>query len=313
MWMGHRLILPAIIIGLLAIGSQNILAQQTASINGTVVDPTDAAIPGAELVLTNVETGIKRRTSSSAQGYFNFTTLEGGRYSLLVSAKGFKMLDMGGLTLDVGQQMTVRPVIQLGTTTQRVEVTGTPPPVTTSSASLEQTVYTKQIMNLPLNGRNPVQLLALVPGVIQQQASGGQFGMTQLSFSGPGARNVDFNFSLDGGTNISMFYNLADSYPNPDALQEFTVSTRGVSATLGRGSATVLSQTKSGTNQFHGSAFEFVRNNVFDSRSFFSPTTSIYKRNQFGATVGGPVVKNKAFFFVAYQGTRAVGTPGTTQ
>jgi hypothetical protein len=301
----------AIVVGF-ALGGQSTYAQEIGSINGTVVDPADAAVSGAQLVLTAVETGITRRALSSAQGYFNFTTLQGGRYNLRVSAAGFETLDMGGLTLNVGQQMTVRPVLQLGTTTQTLNVTAVAPPITTSSAAIEQTVYTKQIMDLPLNGRNPVQLLTIVPGVFSY-GTGGQFGMQQLQFVGLGTRTDNFNFALDGGTNNSMFYNLADSYPSPDALEEFTVSTRGVSATLGRGSATVQAQTKSGTNQLHGSAFEFVRNNVFDSRSFFAPAISIFKRNQYGSTLGGPIVKNKAFFFLSYEGTKVRGTPGSTQ
>lgn len=134
--MGHRLILLAVIIGLMAIGSQSVLAQQTASINGTVVDPSNAAIPGAELVLTNIGTGITRQTLSSAQGYFNFPGLSAAHYSLSVTAKGFETLNMSGLILNVEQQMTVQPVLQIGAARQVVSVTGAPPPVTTSSAAL---------------------------------------------------------------------------------------------------------------------------------------------------------------------------------
>ena len=283
----HRALIGFSVVALIALGlmgSGNLLAQQVASINGTVVDPTNAAVPGAQLVLTNVGTGTTRQAISSAQGYFNFTDLSAARYSLRVTAKGFETLTMSDLNLNVGQQMTVQPVLKLGTTTQTVAVSGTPPPITTSSASIDQTVQSSQLVNLPLNGRNPVQLLALTPGVIAQ-GSGGQFGMTQLQFSAPGTRTNDFNYSLDGGTNNDTFYDLSDTYPNPDALQEFTVETRGVSATQGRGSTEVWAQTKSGSNQFHGSAFEFVRNYDMDSRSFFSPTTSIFKRNQFGGTI----------------------------
>jgi hypothetical protein len=308
--MGPSLILLAIIFGFLAIGSQNLLAQQQASINGTVADPSGAGVPGAELVLTNVGSGITRQALSSAQGYFNFTDLSAAQYSLRITAKGFETLRMSGLTLDVGQQMTVQPVLQLGTTTQTVAVTALAPVVTTSSAAIEETIQSSQLVNLPLNGRNPVQLLALTPGMITQTTTQGQFGMIQLSFSAPGVRPQDINFSLDGGTNNNAYYNDADSYPNPDALQEFTVNTRGVSATLGRGSAEVAAQTKSGGNQVHGSAFEFVRNSDMDSRSFFGSTVSMFKRNQFGGTFGGPIIKNKAFFFFSYEGTRQNGGPG---
>ncbi len=301
-----------LIMGLMLIGLRSARGQQTGAINGTVVDPTSAAIPGAEVVLTNVGTGATRHMVSSPQGYFNFTDLPAAHYSLQVTARGFETLKMSDLPLNVGQQMTVQPVLQLGRTTQTVSVTSAPPPVATSTAAIEQTVQSSQLVNLPLNGRNPVQLLGLTPGVIAQ-GSGGQFGMTQLQFSAPGTRTNDFNYSLDGGTNNDTFYDLADSFPNPDALQEFTVDTRGISATLGRGSTEVEAQTKSGTNQIHGSAFEFVRNYDMDSRSFFSATVPVFKRNQFGATVGGPIKKNKLFFFAAYQGTRQIGNPSVTE
>jgi hypothetical protein len=301
-----------LIIALLAIGSQRAWAQQTASINGTVVDPSGAGIPGAELVLTNEGTGVTRQTVTSVQGYFNFTDLSAAQYSIRVSAKGFEVFTQSGIILDVGQQITVQPALRIGAATQVVSVTGTPPPVTTSSASIEQTVQSDQLENLPLNGRNPVQLLALTPGVIYNGA-GGQFGLQPLTFNGPGGRSSDMNFSLDGGTNNAAYFSQGDTYPNPDALQEFTVSTRDISATLGHGSTGIAAQTKSGTNQVHGSAYEFVRNSDMDSRSFFSPTVNVYKRNQFGGTVGGPIVKNKLFFFASYQRTVGIGTPTSTQ
>lgn len=284
-------------------------AQEGASINGTVVDATGAAIARAQLSLTNVATHETRQTISSGAGFFNFTGLPPATYSLSISAQSFRRLVMSKLTLSVSQQMTVHPILTVGAAQQTVTVSGAPPTITTSSAAISQTVESRQIMNLPLNGRNALQLMALVPGVVQL-GNGGQYGMTQMQFSTPGTRSTDVNFTLDGGTNNNDFYNIASSYPNPDALQEFTVTTRSVSASLGRGSTAVQAATKSGTNQFHGTAFEFVRNTQFDARSFFASTRSVFKRNQFGGTIGGPIIRNKLFFFFGYQETLTRGAPG---
>jgi len=163
-------------------------------------------------------------------------------------------------------------------------VSGSPAPVTTSSSSLAQIVDSQRIERLPLNGRNALQLVALVPGVVQV-ARIGQFGMTQLAFEVSGGRNIDMNFSLDGDFNMNTFCNSAADYPNPDALQEFSVSTRTVSAVFGRGTAAVSASTRSGANEFHGTAFEFVRNKHLDARPYFAPARTEFKRNQYGGTL----------------------------
>lgn len=287
-------------------------AQEGASINGTVLDSSGAAVAGARLVLTNVATHETRQTASSSAGFFNFTGLSPATYTLSISAHSFRSLVMRRLVLSVSQQMTVHPVLEVGAAQQTVTVSGAPPAIATSTAAISQTVESRQIMNLPLNGRNALQLMALVPGVVQL-GNGGQYGMTQMQFSTPGTRATDVNYMLDGGTNNDTFYDISSSYPNPDALQEFTTTTRSVSASLGRGSTAVQAVTKSGTNQFHGTAFEFVRNTDFDARSFFSSTRSVFKRNQFGGTLGGPILRNKLFFFFAYQGTITRGAPGVAR
>ena len=283
-------------------------AQVTGSINGTVVDSTQAAVPGATLVLSNTQTGDSRQVTSSEQGFFNFTDVPRGEYTIKVNSQGFRELSIGPVVLTVGQQMTVYPRLDVGTLSESVEVMGTPPPVTTSSSSVSQLVDSKRIEQLPLNGRNALQLVALLPGVVSA-GSGGQFGATQSTFSSGGGRNIDMNFSLDGGINMNPFYSIANEYPNPDALQEFSATSRNYSAAFGRGSSAVTAVTRSGTNTFHGTLFEFVRNTEFDARSFFAANRSVFKRNQYGGTIGGPVVKNKLFFFGSYQGTKTRGTP----
>ncbi len=285
------------------------MAQVAGSINGTVEDSTQAAIPEAALVLTNTQTGESRTTTSTAEGFFNFADVPRGEYTIKVTAQGFRELQIGPLTLTVGQQMTVRPKLDVGSVTESIEVAAAPPPVVTSSSSVSQLVDSKRIEQLPLNGRNALQLVSLIPGVVNA-GSAGQMGATQVTFSTSGGRNIDMNFSLDGGYNMNSFYSIANEYPNPDALQEFSTTTRNYSAAFGRGTSSVAAVTKSGTNQFHGSLFEFLRNTQLDARSFFSARRSDFKRNQYGGTVGGPIVKNKLFFFVSYQGTKVRGTPG---
>jgi len=286
--------------------------QVTGSINGAVVDATRSAIPRASLALTNTQTGETRQVLSSEQGYFNFTDLARGEYTLKVTAQGFRELVIGPMLLTVGQQMTVHPALDVGSVRDSIEVLASPPPVTTSTSSVSQLVDSRRIEQLPLNGRNALQLVSLLPGVIPA-GNAGQFGATQSTFSASGGRNIDMNFSLDGGINMNPFYAIANEYPNPDALQEFSATSRNYSAAFGRGDSAVTAVTRSGTNQFHGTLFEFLRNTDLDSRPFFAATRSVFKRNQYGGTVGGPVVKNKLFFFASYQGTKARGTPGDTR
>ena len=193
---------------------------------------------------------------------------------------------------------------------ESVEVSGTPPPVTTASSSVSQLVDSKRIEELPLNGRNALQLVSLVPGVVST-GTAGQFGATLITFSSSGGRNIDMNFTLDGAFNMNSFYAIPNEYPNPDALQEFAVSSRNYSAAFGRGTTSVSAVTKSGSNEFHGSAFEFLRNTDFDSRPFFASRRSTFKRNQYGGTVGGPIVKNKLFFLSPTRAQKCEGALAT--
>jgi len=284
-------------------------AQGTASIDGTVVDSSDAAVPAASVSLTNADTAETRATTSSAQGYFTFTDLGPGKYILKVSVTGFKAWEQHDIILSVDQHATLRPQLQIGEMNQTIEVTAAAPLVTTSQSSLSTVVGSTQIEELPLNGRNALQLVELAPGVVSTGTTG-QFGATVLSFASSGGRDIDVNYLLDGGTNQNPFYAQPIDFPSPDALQEFAVSSRNYNAQYGRGSTTVSAVTRSGSNAFHGSAFEFLRNNDLDSRPFFSASVPDYKRNQFGGTFGGPIRKNKLFFFASYQGTQVRGAPG---
>lgn len=284
-------------------------AQTTGSIGGTTLDSTQAVLAGVRTVLVNTGTGESRQTLTSGDGHFLFTDLVAGRYRIRLSASGFKEVLIDNVELAVGQQINLHPVLEVGAVTESIEVTGTPPPVSTTSSSVSHVVDSQKIDRLPLNGRNALQLVALVPGVVSVGKLG-QFGAMQESFQVSGGRRTEVNFLLDGGTNVNTFYNIANEYPNPDALQEFSVNLRGYSAVFGRGVNNVTAVTKSGTNSFHGSAFEFLRNTVLDARPFFAARRSPYKRNQYGGTLGGPIVRNRLFFFGGYQGTKERGSPG---
>ena len=287
-------------------------AQSTGSIAGVVVDASGAVVPDARVELTHADTGQSRPASSAADGHFAFPDLAPGRYQVRFTVQGFSELVLRDLVLTVGQQMTVHPILKVSAVSEAVEVVGTPPPVSTETSSVSHLVDSQRIDRLPLNGRNALQLVALVPGVIETAAIG-QFGATQVSFSVGGGRSVEMNFSLDGGANLNTFYNSANEYPNPDALQEFAVTSRSYSAVSGRGLSQVAAVTKSGTNQLHGSLFEFLRNTELDARPFFAARRSAFKRNQYGGTVGGPIRRNRAFFFFGYQGTKQRGSPGDTR
>ena len=288
---------------------QNGMAQNTGSISGVVVDSSGAAVPGAFLELTDQGTMEKRTTSTSGQGYFIFVNLPPKLYRLAIKAPSFKEYVNDSLRLAVGQQMSLQPTLPLGDVTQSVEISDTPPPIDTATATVGQVIESKEIDNLPLNGRNALNLVLLVPGVLPA-GNAGQFGVTEQQFQFSGSDTNDNNFSLDGGFNMNAFYGTASNYPNPDALQEFNVSTRTYDASLGRGFNSISAVTKSGTDTLHGTVFEFFRNTVLDAANYFSTSPSPYKRNQFGGTLGGKVINDKLFYFGSYQGTQIRGTPG---
>ncbi len=292
------------------LGVAGLHAQGTATIDGTVLDTTQRAVPNATVTLIETQTGRTRQVTASELGYFTFTSLGPGTYTLKVSLAGFKTWERQGIVLSVAQHATFHPVLEVGSVTQTVQVTSAPPLVTTSSSTLSSVVGSRQIQQLPLNGRNALQLVSLTPGVVSTGTTG-QFGVIQPSFASSGGRDIDINYFLDGGTNINPFYAQPINFPDPNALLEFSVLNRNYSAEYGRGSTIVAAVTRSGTNKFHGSAFEFLRNTVLDSRPFFSADRPAYKRNQFGGTFGGPIRRNKAFFFVSYQGTQVRGAPGS--
>lgn len=283
---------------------------QTGSITGTVKDPSGAAIAGAKVVITDPGRGISREMDTNSTGDYNQSALPEGTYDVIVTATGFKKFQAKAVKLDVAQKARVDVTLQVGATTTEVVVQGeNVAQVETQSSELAGTVTGKEITQLELNGRNFASLVTLVPGVSNQtgqdEPSVGING--SVSFSMNGGRTEYNNWELDGGDNMDNGSNSTlNVYPSVDSIAEFKVLTSNYGAQYGRnGSGTVEVETKSGTKAFHGNAYEFVRNDMFNARNYFEDTVPPYKKNDFGYTLGGPVYipgvynknKEKTFFF----------------
>lgn len=228
----------------------------TGTISGTVTDSTDALIPRARVILTNELTGATREVFTNEQGYFRFTLVPAGQYSLQVEGAGFKTFRQSGIQLRVNEQLSVPVRLQVGETREAVEVTATIPLVDLTSGSLRETVDHMRITELPLNGRNVLQLQSLLPGVVPTGSLDQAAGTPGFSVNGGiGASN---NYSLDGGEYLDHYFNAPLPFPNPDAIQEFTIQTSSYSAEFGRNrGASINAVTKSGTNELHGGLFHF--------------------------------------------------------
>src|SRR5260370_16469241 len=272
-------------------------AQDTGSITGTVKDPSGAAVPNADVVVTNPDHGINRHTTSNSGGDYTESGLPGGPYGLIVTAPGFKKYQAKGVKLDVAQKARVDVALQLGAVSEVLEVQGTQvAQVETQSSDLSGTVTGKQITQVELEGRNVTQLITLVPGVSNQtgqdEGTVGVYG--NVAFSVNGGRTEYNNWELDGGDNMDNGSNeTLNVYPSLDAIAEFKVLTSNYGAQYGRnGSGTVEVETKSGSNKFHCDVFYFGRNDAFNTRIFFDAAgekTPTFKKHEFGYTIGGPV------------------------
>ncbi|HLJ13310.1 MAG TPA: carboxypeptidase regulatory-like domain-containing protein [Bryobacteraceae bacterium] len=296
----------------------------TASVNGIVRDSSGGVIPGATLVLRNTDTGVGRNTVSNSAGVYVFLNVLPGTYTLTMSKPGFSTEQLSPFLLEVNQTATFDGVLKVGTVQSSLTVEAAGAAVEASTSELGAVVETKQVSDLPLNGRNFTQLLSLTPGVSPVSVAQNSGGGTQRpigSFEFPsvnGQPNRSNFFLLDGIINEGSLRNTYAVPPIIDGIQEFKVQSHNDEAEFGGvlgGIVNVVS--KSGTNQLHGSAWEFLRNSVFDARSFFLASVTPYKQNQFGVAAGGPVVlpklyngRNHTFFFLAYQGYRFRQTAG---
>jgi Carboxypeptidase regulatory-like domain len=276
--------------------------QDSASITGTVTDQSGAAVPNAQVTVSSADRGINRPTTTNATGDYLVAGLPSGPVNVTVIAQGFKRYEAKAIVLQVGQKARADLALEVGTIKEEVTVEGSNvAQVETQSSDLSGTVNGKQITQLQLNGRNFTQLVTLVPGVSNQTGQDeGTVGINgNVSFSINGGRVEYNNWELDGGDNMDNGSNSTlNVYPSVEAIAEFKVLTSNYGAQYGRnGSGTIEVETKSGTNAFHGNAYEFVRNDKFNSTKYFQDSVSPYKKNDFGYTVGGPIFKNKTFFF----------------
>ena len=305
-------------------------AQGLGDIVGTVSDPSGALLAGAKITAVEIGTGLARTTTADTQGYYVITALKPSRYTVTIESAGFRT-EKQEITLLADQSLTVNGHLQLGTPTEVVEVTGSSVQVDTSTSTLKNVVEQTRITELPLNGRNAATLTLTTAGSVQGPSGGADQGTTKtfpgaVTLNVNGARQNQISYQLDGGNYVDEYTNVNQPFPNPDALQEFSIQTSNYSAEYGQNAGAVVNViTKSGTNALHGSAFEFVRNAVFNARNWAAPLTlpngsptkdmgrDQLKRNQFGGTVGGPIIKDRTFFFTSYQGTRLRNLGGVTQ
>ena len=269
----------------------------------SVVDATQAVLQGAKVVCRNLETGLTHEAATNAQGLFRFPELPIGSYRIEVGAPGFKTQERGPIELLTGHTVDLPITLELGEVTQRTEVVGEIPLVQTATSDVQTTIDSRSMRELPLNGRNPLELVALTPGADFTDTGTiiGQQDNTGVTVNG--LRSNDNNFQLDGAGFNNAHFGSAPTLPNPDTLAEFTVQSSNFTARESRAGAVVQLSTRSGTNRFNASLFEFLRNEKLDARNFFDAERSPFRRNQFGATAGGPIVRSRTFFFGSYQAT----------
>jgi Carboxypeptidase regulatory-like domain len=301
--------------------TSNAVAQGYGRISGAVTDPTGAVIPGAVVTATQVSTGAKTEVKANDQGGYTFPSLAPSLYNLSVTAPGFSGYIQKQLLLQADAAVTQNVVLKVGDTSQTVTVTSDAMQVDTTTSTLSQVVDSIRVNELPLNGRNAAALTTLVAGVVIAPNQGADQG-NQKSFPGVvaiaanGTRANQTNYMLDGGNNVDEYTNVNAPFPMPDAVQEFSVQTSNYNAEYGQNAGGVVNViTKSGTNKIHGDVFEYVRNAVFNAAPYFgyikpNPTLNVFakppdplKRNQFGGTIGGPILHDKLFAFFGYQKT----------
>ena len=281
----------------------------TASINGTIRDGTGAVVPEADLVLQSVETGVERRSVTNSVGVYTFVSITPGIYVLTASKDGFRTSSLQPFTLVVNQTATLDFALEIGAVAETVTVEAVGAEVQSSTAELGSVMNENQVVDLPLNGRNFTQLLTLTPGAspISTAQNRGGFGSAAIGeFAYPamnGQSNRSNFFLTDGVINQGSMVSTYATPPIIDAIQEFKVQTHNDQAEFGQGAGGIVNVvTKSGTNEIHGSLWEFLRNDNLDSRNFFRKEVVPLSQNMYGATVGGPAVRNKTFFFFAWQG-----------
>ncbi len=281
------------------------------AITGTITDATGAVLPSAQVTLTSTETSLVLHAQTDASGVYVFSPIKIGRYEMSVSAPGFSTTTQQNIVVEIQQRLELNVQLKTGSETQTVTVTEAPPLLQTEEGSTGQVIEAKTINDTPLNGRNWVFIAQLTAGVAPASGARGQKGG---DFNANGQRAEQNNYIMDGvdnNVNVVDFFNGA-SYvvrPPPDALAEFKVQTGSYSSEFGHSAGAVVNASiRSGTNQIHGDLWEYIRNDAFDVREYFQGTSPIakYRQNQFGATLGFPIIKDKLFFFGDVEANRIV-------
>ncbi len=282
-------------------------AQSTGGrIRGTLTDESGGTIAGAKVSLINEGTNVSREVQTSGTGAYLFLEVPVGSYEVDVNQPGFKKYARKGIVLVLNEIATVDIILQVGSNVDTVEVTGAPPVIDTTSTQLGAVMTDQSVRELPLNSRNTYQMLQLQPGVQSQLGADLFYGSSNSGVvSVNGGRGRSNNYMVNGGDGNDIFVNGPAIQPSPDAIEEFRVLTNTFDAEYGRNSGSVVNVvTKSGTNSVHGDFYEFFRNKVLNTKGFFDSTVPDYKQNQFGATLGGPLKKDKTFLFGSYEGNR---------
>src|SRR5580692_6031015 len=297
------------VLSLCLICSTILAAQGTGGrVLGRVTDPSGAALAGVKVTLTNPATNVTVETTSNGSGDYGFPQVAVGSYRVEFDLDGFKKNVQREVTVNLNQIVTLNSVLQVGGAKETVEVTSEAPLVDTTSTQLGAIMDSRQVANLPLNSRDTYQLLQLQPGVMSTVGSSNSLVYGSDSpgaVSVNGGRGRSNNFSVNGGDANDLFANLPTVQPSPDSIEEFRVITNTFDAEYGRNSGSVINVvTKSGTNQFHGNVYEFFRNKVLNADGYFDTTKPQFNQNQFGGTFGGPIKKDRTFFFASYEGRR---------
>jgi outer membrane receptor protein involved in Fe transport len=294
---------------LFLVSSFSVLAQSTATLQGVVNDPSGAVVPNAKITVRNQATGIERAAQTDSDGNYQVAALPVGAYRVEVQAQGFQTQVLPNLSVEVGRTLVQNFQLTVGSISQEVTITSDVPVIETATTSVGTVIDQKTVQEIPLNGRHFVDLGLLIPGSVTPPQNGFLTaplrGQGSFAFNTAGNREDTVNFQINGINLNDQVQNQITFQPSINTVQEFKVDNSTFSAEYGRSSGAIANiATRSGTNDFHGELFEFLRNDALDARNFFDARKPPFKRNQFGASLGGPIIKNRTFFFFSYEGLR---------